>query len=168
MPDPDRVFQACQAILGAVATHHGGTLPARQYVSAGMPAWDCPLVAVWCERTAGYEGNPAVEATQRHASAPGWAMRAGTFVATIVRCTPAVPEAKGSTVRYTTVADEEAAAEALYTDAQRMLGALVAAYRAGELSGCHSLAFLDWRVVGPQGLMVAGELRVRVGLVLGA
>lgn len=168
MADPDRVRNACHALLAAVATNHGGTLPDRQYVSAGMPAWDCELVSVWCERTAGYEGNPAVESTQRHASAPGWAMRAGTFVLTIVRCTPAVPKVNGATVRLTTVEQEESAADLLYTDGQRMLDALVAAYRDGGLSGCHSLAFLDWRIVGPQGGYVAGELRVRVGLVLGA
>lgn len=167
-PDPERIWVACQALLAAVVTHHGGDLPARQYVSAGPPAWDCPLVATWCERTAGYEGNPAQDATQRHSSAPGWAMRTGTFAATIVRNTGAVPASKGSTVKLPTVAQEEDAALLLYTDGQRMLQALAAAYRAGELSGCHSLVFLDWRVVGPDGGMVAGELRVRIGLVLGA
>ncbi len=160
--DPERIYTACTALLDAVVNHHGGDLPSRQLVSAGMPAWDCELVAVWCER------NPAQESTQRHQAAPGWAMRAGTFVATIVRCTPAVPEAHGPTVKLTTVEQEQAAAQALYGDAQRMQEALVAAVKAGELSGCHSLVFLDWRTVGPQGGMVAGELRVRIGLVLGA
>lgn len=167
-PDPERIWNACQALLAAVVAHHGGNLPARRYVSAGPPAWDCALVATWCERTAGYEGNPAQDATQHHSSTPGWAMRAGTFVATIVRNTPATPASKGSTAKLPTVDQEEDAARLLYTDGQRTLQALIAAYRAGELAGCHSLVFLDWRVVGPDGGMVAGELRVRIGLVVGA
>lgn len=166
-PEPERVYNLCQALLTAVVDHHGGTLPSRQYVSAGAPAWDCELLAVWCERTEGYEGNPATVTQQQMSKGAGFAMRVGTFVVTLVRCTPAVPDSKGGKVALTTVAQEEDAAAELYGDAQRVLNALVTAYRAGELTGCHSLAFTEWTPIGPEGGMVAGELRVRVGLVVG-
>jgi hypothetical protein len=98
----------------------------------------------------------------------GFAMRVGTFVITLVRCTPAVPDSKGPKVSLPTVAQEEDAAEQLYGDSQRILNALVTAHRAGELTGCHSLMFLEWAPIGPEGGYVAGELRVRIGLVMGA
>ncbi len=164
-PEPERIYNVCQALLTAVIDHHGGTLPDRQYVSAGAPAFDCELLATWCERTEGYEGAPGVVTAAT--SGAGFAMRVGTFVVTLVRCTPAVPDSKGGKVALTTVAQEESAAAELYGDAQRVLNALVTAYRAGELTGCHSLAFAEWAPIGPEGGLVAGELRVRIGLVVG-
>jgi hypothetical protein len=162
--DPDVLWLVCKQLLAGLVAHHGGDLPARQYVSAGAPAWDCPLVAVWCETTTGYEANPNVATQLTNRRGAGFAMRSGTFVLTIVRKTRAV--AKGDSAP--PVAREEEAAEALYTDQQRMVNALLAAVDADELPGCHSLALLDWRVLGPDGTSVAGELRVRVGLVRGA
>lgn len=166
-PEPERVYNVCDALLTAVIDHHGGTLPDRQYVSAGAPAFDCELLATWCERTEGYEGNPGTVTQQQMSSGAGFAMRVGTFVVTLVRCTPAVPKSQGGKLALTTVAQEQSAAATLYGDAQRVLNALVTAYRAGELTGCHSMAFTEWTTIGPEGTFVAGELRVRVGLVVG-
>lgn len=164
MPPPvDRLWLVCNDLLAAVVNHHGGTLPARQYVAAGAPAWDCELVSAWCDRTAGTEGDPAQETVTSLPGNAAWAMRAGTFVVTIVRCVPP-PTVQGEEVVPPSVADEEAAAQVLYEDAQRTVNALVSAYRAGELASCHGLAMLDWRSLGPDGLLVAGELRVRVRL----
>jgi hypothetical protein len=167
-PPADRIFTTCQALLDAVVTYHGGSLPARQYVSAGPPAFDCELVAVRCDRTYGYEGDATVEAVPIISRSAGFAMRAGTFVVTIARCTPAVPDHKGSKPKPPTTDQEEAAASALYEDAQRMLNALVTASKVGELSGCHGIWFREWVVIGPEGGYVAGELSVAVGLVIGA
>lgn len=162
-PPVDRLWLVCTDLLAAVVNRHGGVLPARRYVAAGAPAWDCELVSAWCDRTASTEGDPAQEVTQSHHGAPGWAMRVGTFVVTIVRCVPSATVVAGEPVPPSTE-DEEAAAQVLYEDGQRVVNALVAAYRAGELASCHGLAMLDWRTLGPDGLLVAGELRVRVRL----
>ncbi len=167
-PEPERLLNMAQSTLMAVQSHHGGELPARQFVSAGPPVWDCELLAVHVERTEGYDGNAATTTVQPLAAGAGFAMRVATLVVTLVRCTPAVPDSKGSKVTMPSVDDEEAAATVLYTDAQRMLNALVVAHRAGELVACRSLAFQDWSVLGPTGGLVAGVLRVRAGLVIGA
>ncbi len=167
-PEPERLYDMAAAALLAVQTYHGGPLPERQFVSAGPPVWDCELLAVHVERTEGYEGDVATVTVQPMSSAPGFAMRAATLAVTLVRCTPAVPESKGSKVSMPSVDDEEDAALTLYSDSQRVLNALVQAHKAGELGGCRSLAFLDWSVIGPEGGMVAGLLRVRAGLVVGA
>lgn len=164
-PAPSRIYDVCTELLAAVVTHHGGTLPDRQYVAAGPAAWDTELVAVWCERTSSYDGNPSQDVQTIQRPGAGFAMRVGTFVVSIARCTPAVVGDKG---RKPTVEKEEAASSALYGDAQRVINALVAAAKADELPGCHSLAFLDWTPVGPEGGFVGGDLRVRVGLVVGA
>lgn len=166
-PPATRIMDVCTDLLTAVQANHGGILPARQYVSAGPPAWDCELVAVWCERTAGFDGNVMAELSDAIAKAAAHTMRYGSFVVTIVRCTPAVPESAGGKVVLPTVAKEEDAASALYEDGQRVINALVAAEKAGELPGCNGIAFVDWTTQGPDGGMVAGNLRVRVGLATG-
>ena len=166
-PEPERIYNVCQALLTAVIDHHGGTLPSRQYVSAGAPAWDCDLIAVWHETADGYEGNPVTITTQTMPSGAGFALRAGTFVITMVRKTCAVVKSVGNRAVLPTVEQEEDAAHTLYGDEQRMVNAVVAATKAGELPGCHSLAIVGWQVIGPEGEYVAGELRVRIGLVVG-
>lgn len=165
--NPERIYEVCHALLAAVSTRHGGTLPDRQYVAAGPPAFDCQLLSVHCLSTAGYDGNLGSLTPEAIRRGAGFAMRSGQFGITIVRCTPAVPDSKGAKVSLPTVAQEEEAAELLYTDAGRVLNALVAAAKASELTGCHSIAFEGWSVIGPDGGMVAGELLVRVGLVMG-
>jgi hypothetical protein len=84
-----------------------------------------------------------------------------------VRCTPAMPDTEGDQIVLPSTDEEQAAARTLYEDGQRVLNALIAAERAGELPGCHSLVFQSWGTLGPEGGLVAGELRVRVGLATG-
>lgn len=162
-PPVGRVYGVCTDLLLAVETYHGGTLPDRRYVSASAPPWDCELLATWCETTAGSPGDPSVRSAEANSAGAAWAMRAGTFVVTLVRCVP-IADLNGDEVVLPTTEDEQAAAQDLYEDAQRLLNALVSAYRAGELGTCHGLAFLDWRAIGPAGGLVAGELRVAVSL----
>lgn len=161
-PPPGRIHATCTDLLAVVVARHGGALPDRQYVAAGAPPWDCELLATWCETTRG-----ALGAGTHPADAP-WAMRDGTFVATLVRCVPMADVGQdGTLLALPTEADETAAAELLYTDAQRMLNAVVAGHKAGEIGGCHGLALLDWRVLGPAGGLVAGELRLALSLSAG-
>src|SRR5688572_8547210 len=63
-PEPSRLYDMAAAALTAVHTYHDGTLPERQFVSAGPPAWDCELLAVHVERTEGYEGDVATVTAQ--------------------------------------------------------------------------------------------------------
>lgn len=164
-PTPTRVMDVCTDLLGAVIANHGGEVPGRTYVAAGAPAWDCELLATWCERTYCYDGDVAVEVREPKAAAASHAMRAGTFVVTLLRCTPAVPTMEGvETIVLPTVEQEEAAATLLYEDNQRIVNALREAERDGALGSCGALAFLDWRSLGPFGGLVAGEQRVAVGL----
>lgn len=159
------IYDLCADLLAAVVARHGSPLPARRYVAAGAPAWDCELLATWCERTAGLaSADPAQEGLVAHSREPTHAMRYGVFVVTLMRCTPAVPDTVGTEAVLPTVADEQAAAAALYEDGQRLVNAVVAAEKAGELVGCHGLALVDWRVIGPDGGLVAGELRLRIAL----
>lgn len=163
-----RIYDLCDGLLAAVVTRHGSPLPARQYVSAGAPAWDCELLATWCERTAGLaSADPNQEGAVAHTGEPTHAMRYGVFVLTLMRCTPAVPDTVGTEAVLPSVDEERAAAAQLYEDAQRMLNAVRAAEKAGELTECHSLAFMEWRTIGPDGGLVAGELRLRIGLAQG-
>lgn len=159
-PDPSRIWDVCQDVLQAVVTRHGAPLPSRQYVAAGLPAWDCELVAVWCESTAGFDANVAVEAVEAIRRAAAHSMRYGIFVVTVTRCAPALDH-RG---RPPSVADEETVARLLYEDAQRILNSLLAAEKAGELGDCNGVAFQQWNTIGPEGGYVAGELRVRIGL----
>ncbi len=162
-PPPGRVYDVCTDLLGAIIANHGGSLPARAFVSAGAPAWDCELLATWCERTYTTDGDITVEARQPLPGA-SHTLRAGLFVVTLLRCTPAVLDEQGGEVVLPTVEQEQEASELLYEDNQRIMNALVAAEKDGSLPGCHGIAMLDWRSLGPFGGLVAGEQRVAVGL----
>ena len=166
-PPASRIKDVCDDLLAAVIMYHGGVLPDRQFVSAGAPAWDCELVAVWCERTGPYDGEVNVEQPSSFSPSAAHSLRYGTFVVSIARCTPAVPDSKAGKIILPTVGDEESAATELYEDAQRIANGLLEAEQAGALPGCHGIAGVDWRVVGPSGGFVAGEFRVRVGLATG-
>lgn len=166
-PPATRIYDVCADLLGAVVNNHGGTLPDRQFVSPGAPAFDCEGLMVWCERTAGFDGDVLVETTTSILPGASHTMRAGTFVVTLTRCAPNVVSDDGGNLTLPTTDEEDEAAQLVYEDGQRVLNALVEAEKAGELPLCHSLAFIDWRVLGPYMGFVAGELRVRVGLATG-
>lgn len=155
---PTRIYDLAEVLLAQVVARHGADLPARQYVSPGPPPWDCELVAVHCELTAGMGGVVGVQALEPHQQHAAHTMRYGTFVVTIVRCVPVGDTALPSTDRL------EAAAAQLFGDAQRMLNSVVAAEKDGDLAGCHGVVFDRWQVLGPEGDMVAGQLRLQLGL----
>lgn len=166
-PPASRVYDIAKDVLDAVVAYHGGSLPDRQYVSAGPPAWDCELVASWCESTSSVDGGSEVDAFESVRRLAGHTMRAGTFVITIVRCTPAVPTTVGAQIQQTSVDEENAAALDLYQDAQMIINALRTAEEAGELGACNGLVFDTWTPIGPDGGYVGGEQRVRIGLSTG-
>lgn len=167
-PPPGRIWDVLGDVLGAVVARHGGDLPDRTYRSAGPPPYDCELLAVWCETTAGTDADPAVDANQSLRTHAAHVMRAATIVITLVRCVPAADlnEATGDVI-LPTVDEEETAAEVLYTDAQRVLNALIAEEKAGGLTSCNGLVFQSWTAVPADGGLVGGETRVRIGLATG-
>lgn len=162
-PAPDRIIGLARAALTAVENHFGAALPERRYVSDGLIAFDCEQLAVQVERTFGQGGNIAGEQIEPLSASAGFAMRAATLAIWLLHCAPVV----GDDGSPPSVTDIEASAEAVLVGAQRLLNALVAAQRAGELAGCHGLAFETWQGVGPDGGLVGGVLRVRVALVSG-
>ena len=163
-PPATRIWDVCNDLLAGVVSYHGGSLPGRQYVSAGSPAWDCELLAVWCETTNGNDGSPELDAISAHSVGAAHVMRSGVFVVSLVRCTPAVPDGVGDVFVPPSVDKEHEAAFEVYSDAQRTLNALREAEKAGELASCHGLIFSGWTVRDPEGGFVGGELRVIVSL----
>lgn len=165
-PDPTRIWLLANAVKDALVDGFaaaGVDLPARRFVSPGLPAWDCELLAVQAERSFGYAGNLTTEQLDPMLGAAGHTMRAVVFALHLIRCVPVVDQA-AETVLVPEVGDEEEAAETILTDAQVMLTALVAAQRAGDLPRCSGLALETWTNVGPQGGLGGGILRVRLGL----
>lgn len=165
----DLKLDVLQAVIDYYAAHDaelpvGGRLPAKQFVSAGPPAWDCEQLVVHTERTMGIEGNVAQEVVQPVLPHAGHAMRAAEVMVTLVRCHPTAQRAGSGKVLLPSVEQEEAVAAVVDTDGIAVLNALVAAERAGLLPHCHSVAFLAWQVVTAEGGLVGSQLRVRLGL----
>jgi hypothetical protein len=170
--DPDRIYDICQAIKAAIVAYYADPanavpeeheLPERQYVADSHLAivLDCPQLAVACEVTTGYEGDPSLATAIGQFRGAGHAMRAGTFVITLARCSAPQDEDEP-----TDVEDEEDSARAVYADATRILNALITAEKAGTLPGCGQVAFLSWRPAEEVNAQwAAGVLRVQIGLV---
>lgn len=163
-PSNDRVWQIAKAVLAAVVDGYAAesvALPARQFVSPGLPAWDCDILAVQATRTFGHAGNVAAEIIDPQTPSAGHAMRGVALDVHLIRCVPTTHD-DGTNISVPSVIEEEAAAEVILTDAQLLLNVLVAAQRAGDLPGCSGLAFEQWRNLGPSGGLGGGVLTVRV------
>lgn len=163
-PSPDRIWLLAQELRDVISHGYavaGVDLPERQFVSPGLPAWDCEILAVQLERTFGIAGNLATELIEPQLPAVGHAMRGATFAIWLIRCVPTIHD-DGTNVQIPSVTEEEAAAKIIYSDVQLLLNVIVAAQRAGELPGCSGLAFEVWQTVGPQGGLSGGYLRLRL------
>lgn len=161
--DPEKLWNIANDLLDAVTSHYtskGVGLPLRQYVANGPPVYDCEQLTVFCERTAGYEEDPAAAISRHHAGMPGWAMRAGYYAIGLVRCAPTIDD-QG---KPPSVDRESGSAQEIMRDAGLMLNGLITAYRTGLLPGCTSLSFLQWDCPGAQGGYASGILHVAVGL----
>lgn len=161
-PSPDRWYVAADDVLAALVAGYvaqGVDLPDRQLVTPGLPAWDCDMLAVQVEREFSYSGSVAQEVIEPLTEAVAFAMRGAQLGITLLRCVPTSDEDGNPP----TAASEQAAAELILTDSQRMLNVLVAAVRAGDIGGCNSVAFMEWVSQGPQGGLGGGLLRVRLG-----
>lgn len=166
-PPPDRLYVLARGVLDAVVAGYatdGVNLPAHRLVTPGLPAWDCEGVYVQVERTFGHDGNITAETLQPLTRHAGHAMRAVSIAVTVLRCVPGVHDNGAGGISLPAPEEEEAAAELILTDAQRVLNVLVAAQKAGDLPGCNSLAFEQWQSVGPEGDLGGGLLRIRMGV----
>lgn len=161
-PSPERWYTVADDVLDALVAGYvaqGVDLPDRQLVTPGLPAWDCDMLAVQVEREFSYSGNLAQEVIEPLTQGVAFAMRGAQLGITLVRCVP-VPDEEGNPP---TAANEQASAELILTDSQRMLNVLVAAVRNGDIGGCNSVAFMEWVALGPEGGLGGGLLRVRIG-----
>ena len=156
-PAPTRIYDICVDVLSTVVVNHGGTLPERQYVSAGPPAWDCELLAVHCISSAA-----TTDASPIARSAPHL-MRSAQVVVTIVRCVPTV-DSNGMAVSVPSVVDEQAAAAVLYGDAQRVVNAVAIGEAAGTIGSCWGVRFLDFAALGPEGGFAAAAVSFEIAL----
>lgn len=158
-----RIFDIAQACLDAVVAHYiteGVVLPDRQYVSNGLPAFDCEQVTVHVPETFGITGTPLGENPSDQYRDAGHAMRAGIFAVTIVRCVPTIDD----NGQPPAVALEVTASQVIYADAVLSLNALIVAEGAGDLPGCGSVVFRSWTNENPQGGFGGGTLRVAISL----
>lgn len=162
IPD-SRIFDIAQACLDAVVAHYlteAVDLPDRQYVSNGLPAFDCEQITVHVENTFGITGTPLGENPTDQYRDAGHAMRAGVFAITIIRCVPMLDDDGNAP----TVAREVTASQAIYADAVLVLNALIVAEGNGDLPGCGAIVFRSWTNENPQGGYGGGTLRVSISL----
>lgn len=156
MPLPsDRLYAVAAAHLAAMVAYYAGEgveLPERRYVSDGNAvAWDCEQAVVYIERT--FQGLADVETGQ---AIDQLEVRTAQLWLEVVRCSPVVD------------GDEVPTAEAIDDNAQLVLAdgimlaaGVRAAYKAGELGGCHGLVIGEWQALGPAGGYVGGRQGVR-------
>lgn len=158
---PERLYAIARQVLdlagAALATTEAGA-PARQYVSDGpLVAWDCEQIVVTVENTYSHRGDVSVEDTS---PLDCLVMRAAVLGVWVVRCAPTLDD--DGTPPDANEIDTNAAI--VLADPMVLLDAIVDAYRAGLLLGCHGLAFQQWQGVGPEGGLTGGVLRLRVDL----
>lgn len=156
----ETLWNLAQAVLAAVEARYAAAaaplaLPARRYVSDGLPAWDCSdgQVTVRVTRTFAHDGSLVGETIGQAAVGRG-----AEFEVEIMRCAPMI-QGKGE---YPSVSAIEGSAQVVYTDAEEVFGALVDAQADGDLPGCGGVVFVGWATRGPQGGVVGGATTVRL------
>jgi hypothetical protein len=137
----------------------------RAFVSPGPPAWDC------CPQLTVHAGGPAPADTEPLAPPlqPGHRIQDGvllnlvTMTATVIRCTPTVPE--GST-GFPDAADLDASAEELLGDVWAIWNHIATLKRAGSLWGPKTReVFFDPAVaLNAAGGCAGWQMQVRVQL----
>jgi hypothetical protein len=166
-PSPDRIYLLARSVLDAIVAGYadaGIPLPAHQLVTPGLPAWDCEGVYVQVERTYGHDGDVATEVIQARTAHAAHTMRAIAVAVTVLRCVPDIEDLGNGNIVLPDPVEEEAAAELILTDAQRLLNILVAAQRQGDIGGCNGLAFDQWQSVGPESGLGGGILHLRLNV----
>lgn len=159
-PPASRLYDLASSVLAAVEAFYalaGEPLPARRYVSPGLPAWDCDEGQVTAQvlRTFGIAGSIAQETV---APLDATFRRGAELAVEVVRCTPTL----GDDGNPPTAAALEASAVTLLRDAQMMTNAVLDAQASGLLPGCGGVAIMGWSSVGPDGALLGGTLVLRL------
>lgn len=159
----ERAYTLAGAVVTAIGEHYDGlplALPERRLVVPGLPAYDCPMLAVHVERIYPHDGRLVTEASPQLEGEAAFYMRAMTIAVYLLRCVPTL-QADGSPPH----ADvEEAAAADVLRDAVVVQNALVAALDEGDLPGCAGLAWEGWETITPEGALGGGVIRFRLGM----
>lgn len=161
--DPDRAYTIAGNIVDAVVAHYdavGVPLPGRQLVTPGLPAYDCPMLAVHVERIYPHDGRVGVELQPQLEGEAAFYLRAMSVGLYLLRCVPTLDNQGNPPA-----ADlEEAAAADILRDAVHLWRALSGAIDAGGLPGCGGVAWEGWETITPDGALGGGVLRCRIGL----
>jgi hypothetical protein len=155
----DRLWECASKLLDTVANYYREKeepLPARRFVSPGLPSWECEQVTAYVERT--YSGE-ALD-TEGTGLVDCLVMRHAVIVIEIARCAP-MTDMTLDQPQIPTVGDEEESARAVLADPMLIVNAAVQAYRAGDLAGCRGLAIVDWEALGPESGLAGGRQRFR-------
>lgn len=165
MRPANTVHALALATLDSVAAYYveeGFALPERQVVSAGPPAWDCELAAVWVERTGPHGGDISREQATPLVASVGSMLRSVTLVVTICRCIPDVVELDSGSIRWPSPEDVTEGGRLMHYDEPLVAEAIRAGATAGRLPDLNDWSLLDWKIVGPMGGYAASEMRLKV------
>jgi hypothetical protein len=173
MQPGNRLFDWCDGILAGLETWEmenaeGWLLPARRLIAHGAPAWDCELVAVWCENTTGYEGDVTLPTPGPLSPQGARSMRVATIGISIVRCDLSAAELdlRGGEAELPSASSVTETARSLYADQAHMMNAVLNAEKAHNLFTNHQWAPLTWTPEGPDGGLAGSTLRLAVALVI--
>lgn len=141
----DDLYNLASGVLAkAVAAYTAAarTPPARQYVSAGVPAWDDEqLVVEVAGLRWGHPQQPGI------ALAQGYALRTADLVVHVTRCMPG-PDDNGNPPTADVL---DSASQTLLGDAWTVFEALATAAADKTLNGCASVVVGQADIVGPEG-----------------
>jgi len=172
MQPGNRLMAWCEGFLDALqdwemANSEGWLLPDRRVISHGAPAWDCELVAVWCEGTGGYEGDVTLPTPGPLTRQGAHSMRAAQIGITIVRCDLSAAELdlRGGEVDLPSALSVTETARVTYADQAHVMNALLTADASGKF-GIHQWAPISWTPEGPDGGLAGSTLRLSAGLVV--
>lgn len=160
------IFDVARALLDAVVDYYQGLnvgLPERRFVAPYVPILDCEQLTVHVERTFGNEGDSALQVIQPISGHPGHSLRTAVFVIGVSRCVP-MHEQVGDGIVLPPLADEEAAAAQIHSDAVHLYNAVLTAEKNGDLGHCNLVAILEWISAGNEAGLAGGGLRVWIGL----
>lgn len=166
---PDWAYDLARSIVTEVVAYYAAAvaaapddlelqaLPPRQFVSEGVPAWDCEQLCLQVERIYVTNGNVAAAETDPilQAKSDKRAMQ-GSLI--LLRCAADLDDRD-----IVPDADEiQKAGRVVLRDAVMMENAIDAAIRAGSLARCRSWSLTEWVGVGPEGGLVGGVLRFAI------
>lgn len=153
----DQLYTIAQDLLEAVVDVYataGVSLPDRQVVVEGLPAWDCESVMVSLRRV--FRGLPNIQSAQQTLLCAG--VRTAEYHISIIRCA-STPDDDGNPPTPTTI---QGFSKPILTDAWVLVSGLQTAALDGDLGiACDSILIGDLAVVGPEGAFGGVDLVIQ-------